>query len=82
MAKKRTVLNKEELPKGKVKKFDPRGSGYDQKNAPPRKPANLPLEYSGDTFPVKLNPKIDSKIKSIVTIINIKLHNLIIYFIN
>ena len=40
MAKKRTVLNKEELPKGKVKKFDPYGSGYDQENAPPRRPAN------------------------------------------
>jgi len=40
MAKKRKVLNNERLLKGKVKKFDPRGSGYDQKNAPPRKPTN------------------------------------------
>jgi len=63
MAKKRTVLNKEELLKGKVKKFDPRGSGYDQKNAPPRKPANPSAGKEGIPHQGTRNPRTGQILK-------------------
>jgi hypothetical protein len=61
--KKRKVLNKEELLKGKVKKFDPRGSGYDQENAPPRRPANPSAGKEGIPHQGTRNPSTGQILK-------------------